>query len=118
MCTLLTFHSLETLPDSLLTRWLGYADDALLQQAKILQLRDANKSDLNIIKNWILRPDGGNNFFRGRERAPWEEGNAEDLVSLDGWLDGRDHFTLWIKDKIVPWYHDCWGHRKVMLFPN
>ncbi len=86
-------------------------DDALLQQAEILRLRDANKSDLKIIREWILRPDGGNGFFRGREADPWAEENTEDLVSLAGWLDGKDHFTLWIKDIVLPWFHSHLGWR-------
>jgi len=94
-------------------------DDALLQQTEILRLRDANKSDLNTVREWILRTDGGNGFFRGREADPWEERNAEDLVSLAGWLDRKDHFTLWIKDTIVPWFHRCCGSRvKVIHSPE
>jgi hypothetical protein len=92
-------------------------DEALLQQAQILRLRDANKSDLNVVREWILHPDGGKDFFWGREADPWKKENTEDLVSLTGCLDGKDRFTLWIRDKVVPYVHSrcCW-RIKVMWF--
>lgn len=63
-----------------------------------------------MLKGWLDRPEGGDFFLRGREAEIWNEDN--DLIAVAPSQERGDSLTWLISDKIVPWYHHRWGHRK------
>ena len=83
--------------------------NAILQQSQFLRHEDASDCDLKVLQDWLTHPGGGDFFLRGREKDTWKCEN--DLMSLAGKQSGTDPLTLWIYDRVVPWFHNRWGHR-------
>ncbi|KAL1620787.1 hypothetical protein SLS56_009512 [Neofusicoccum ribis] len=76
-------------------------DEALLQQSNVNKLDKANKYDLEVLKDWLERPKGGNNFLAGNQSRPWRKDEASDLVALSS--RQHDAFTRCVSEKLVPW---------------
>ncbi|EKG10204.1 hypothetical protein MPH_12804 [Macrophomina phaseolina MS6] len=79
---------------------------ALLQQAQVNKLQDANEYDLSVLRGWLRQREGGNNFLSGLEDKPWRDDMEKDLVSLSN-SSGRnlDYSTRWAAEKFVPWLY-------------
>ncbi|GME61005.1 hypothetical protein GTA08_BOTSDO00801 [Neofusicoccum parvum] len=76
-------------------------NEALLQQSNVNKLDKANKYDLEVLKDWLERPKGGNNFLAGNQSRPWRKDEASDLVALSS--RQHDAFTRCVSEKLVPW---------------
>ena len=74
------------------------------------KLLKPSKNDLQLLKEWLERPEGGNFFLRGREANIWD--NDLDVVATSGNKAEQDSFTKLVADKVVPWYHHRWGFRR------
>ncbi|KAH0555816.1 hypothetical protein GP486_006237 [Trichoglossum hirsutum] len=86
-------------------------NDALIQQSQIAKFEEANKADLKGFRRWLGSRDGGNFSLENREANTWEEEYTGDLISLISHRKENDCFTMWIRDKFVPWFHDLLGYR-------
>ena len=64
---------------------------------------------MDVLREWLDRPEGGDFFLRGREADIWEE--ERDVIALAPQQAENDCLTRWIGDTLVPWYHYRWGHR-------
>lgn len=85
-------------------------DDALLQYTKLQEFEAPSHRPVEVLKGWLDRPEGGDFFLRGREAEIWDE--DKDLIAVAPSQDRGDSLIWLISDKIVPWYHRRWGHRK------
>ncbi|KAF1346966.1 hypothetical protein BDV97DRAFT_391850 [Delphinella strobiligena] len=92
--------------------WLSSAgeDEALLQQAETNKLEKAQKQDLEVLQDWLRRPEGGDNFLRSFEDRPWSE-NTNDLVALGGMGSDIDAVTKWTVSRAIPWLDQHGMHR-------
>ena len=88
---------------------MNYLDEALLQIRETQRLHRPGKRDVQLLQEWLERPEGGDFFLRGREAEMWDEDG--DLVTLSDGSADKDSLTKLITDKIIPWYHTRWGHR-------
>ncbi|KAI9763624.1 MAG: hypothetical protein M1839_006372 [Geoglossum umbratile] len=86
-------------------------DNALLQQSQIAKFEAANKADLESLRDWLSRKNGGNFSLRGRDAKPWGDEHTGDLISLISHHRENDYFTLCIRDRFVPWFHKHIGYR-------
>jgi hypothetical protein len=84
-------------------------DFILLQFAQVQRLRRPKEEDLRFLREWLERPEFGNNFLCDREAGAWEE--SSDLVALAGKNTEKDTFASWISSKCVPWFHRRVGYR-------
>jgi hypothetical protein len=83
----------------------------MLRISRVHGLDPPLKCDLEFLRNWLDRPEGGDFFLEGLEAEPWEEPSSRDLVAL--WpRQEHDQFAQYLSDMIVPWYHRRIGHRK------
>jgi hypothetical protein len=87
-------------------------DAALLQEAEINRLASVNKENLDVLRDWLRRPDGGNAFLAdaGHEGEPWQNKKVNDLVALCPKEDD-DVLTHWFGDKFIPWLHKICLHK-------
>ncbi|PYI08378.1 hypothetical protein BO78DRAFT_441830 [Aspergillus sclerotiicarbonarius CBS 121057] len=82
---------------------------ALLQQAQLLRFSNPEKPDLDVFKEWLRREAA-----ETRELSPpgqWDEENEKDLVALRSRHEGKDSLTRWVYTRVIPWYHEQWGHK-------
>ncbi|KAL8829366.1 MAG: hypothetical protein Q9191_002053 [Dirinaria sp. TL-2023a] len=84
-------------------------NDALLRHASIGRLEKPSDRNTEVLREWLDRKEGGDFFLRGREAEIWD--CKEDLVALSHQEGGKDCLSWWISNRLVPWYHDRWGHR-------
>ncbi|EKG11220.1 hypothetical protein MPH_11691 [Macrophomina phaseolina MS6] len=73
------------------------------------------KYDLRILRDWLKRSGGGNNFLSGVEALPWEEEHS-DLVALSG--RHHDKFMRWVSEKLVPCSLIEWLRRSKKPIPG
>lgn len=85
-------------------------DEALLQQAEINKLEKAQKQDLEVLQDWLRRPEGGNNFLQSFEDRPWSD-DTDDLVALGGIGSDIDAVTKWTVSRAIPWLNQHGMHR-------
>ena len=79
------------------------ADEAVLRQAEIKSLPKPKKYDLEVLRDWLAREKGGDNFLSGIEDLPWLESETSDLVAISG--RDFDSFTRWTAETLVPWLY-------------
>ena len=72
-------------------------------------LEKPKDTEIDLLREWLDRPEGGDFFLQGREAAMWN--HDEDLLTLSSRQAERDNLTQWICNRLVPWYHRRWGHR-------
>lgn len=92
-------------------------DAALLQEAEINRLASVNKENLDVLRDWLGRPEGGNSFFAeaGHEGEPWLNKKVNDLVALCPKVEDNA-LTRWFGDKFIPWLHRiCLHHYQVRV---
>jgi len=85
------------------------ADDALLQYAHVEHLERPVSRHVEVLREWLDRPEGGDFFLRGREAEIWDK--DKDLIAPASRESDKDSLTLWITDTLIPWYHCRWGYR-------
>ncbi|KAL8767083.1 MAG: hypothetical protein Q9209_006310 [Squamulea sp. 1 TL-2023] len=84
-------------------------DGALLQYASLRKVARPTPNDVECLRGWLERENGGNNFLQGREDGIWKSNN--DFISLDPIQSDKDMLTYAVTEIIVPWYHNRWGYR-------
>ncbi|MCJ1462994.1 hypothetical protein MMC07_001598 [Pseudocyphellaria aurata] len=89
---------------------------ALLQYSSIQKYEKPHKRHLNILREWLDRPEGGDFFLRGREAETWK--TDADLIALSTRKAEKDVLTRLISERVIPWYHRYWGHRFKVLFSS
>ena len=90
---------------------LSVTDGALLQTAEVFKLLHAQPADLQVLRDWLARPVGGDHFLDGTESAPWNnERHAADLVALMPPTASDDRLALTLRNRTLPWYHKWLGH--------
>ncbi|KAL8947235.1 MAG: hypothetical protein Q9222_006459 [Ikaeria aurantiellina] len=82
---------------------------ALLQYRSLRKVAKPTLQEIEFLREWLDRPEGGNFFLQGREADIWE--SQQDFLSLDAHQTGQDSLTSLINERIVPWYHSRWGSR-------
>jgi hypothetical protein len=83
----------------------------MLRISRVHGLDPPLKCELEFLRDWLDRPDGGDFFLEGLEAEPWEEPSSRDLAALCPRRE-HDHFAQYLSDMIVPWYHRRIGHRR------
>lgn len=91
-------------------------DKALLRQAEIKKLAEPRNHDLKVLREWLKREKGGNNFLTGFEELPWHEGETRDLVALS--QSQRPPLANWAAERPIPWTLDRGLHTKVYRHLN
>ena len=87
-------------------------DSALLQYTQVRMLGLANDGDLEYLRQWLERGDGGHFFLRGREALIWGIENSNDLVGVaPRCSEGKDYASRWLADKMCRWFHRKIGYR-------
>lgn len=59
--------------------------------------------DFGVLKEWLARKHGGNNFLSGIEDKPWRNEEVVDLVALSARPYAR--VTRWVIERAVPWLY-------------
>jgi len=75
----------------------------VLRQAEIQGLPKPKKYDLEVLRDWLGREKGGNNFLSGIEDLPWLESETADLIAVSG--RDFDSITSWTAETLVPWLY-------------
>jgi hypothetical protein len=75
----------------------------VLRQAAIKSLPKPNKYDSEVLRDWLGREKGGNNFLSDIEDLPWLESETSDLVAVSS--RDFDSITRWIAEILVPWLY-------------
>ncbi|KAL1626905.1 hypothetical protein SLS54_002443 [Diplodia seriata] len=75
-------------------------NSAFLRQAEINRLSRPRDYNLELLRDWLGRADGGGNFLKGVEELPWHPKETDDLVALSGTDDPP--FMRWTAEKLVP----------------
>ncbi|KAF7514121.1 hypothetical protein GJ744_004446 [Endocarpon pusillum] len=91
----------------------------LLQYKEICALHGPSKHDVNCLREWLIRPECGDNFLQGVERdilhprdeRYLENQRASDLVTLSREAVERDFFSQWISDEVLGKFHRWIGRR-------
>jgi hypothetical protein len=78
---------------------------------RICTFEQPEKSDLEILQDWLGDTQGGNNFLRGYEADTWDKSNEKDLVSMTCRSREKDLLSKWINAHIIPLYHQMLGRR-------
>jgi hypothetical protein len=86
-------------------------DSALLKAYQIHSLAKPADCDINFLRDWLERPEGGDYSIKGVEAEPWKLCCAADLVTLSQ-LDRKDELAQSLSEKILPWYHQYLGRQK------
>ncbi|KAI9668540.1 MAG: hypothetical protein M1831_000979 [Alyxoria varia] len=78
---------------------------ALVQYHEICQLHSPTKHDLQNLKHWLWRPDGGDNFLRGVEGEAWDSERVphRDLITTSDAHKERDIFSAFLADNCMVW---------------
>jgi len=77
--------------------------EAVLRQAAIKNLPKPNEYDTKVLRDWLGREKGGNNFLSGVEDLPWLESETSDLVAVSS--RDFDSITRWTAETLVPWLY-------------
>lgn len=59
--------------------------------------------DLNTLREWLDRPEGGDFFLQGREAETWN--HQDDVLTLSRYHTERDVLTGFINDSVFPLFH-------------
>jgi len=94
-------------------------NEFLLQYKEICALQNPSKHDLNCLREWLIRPECGDNFLEGIEREilhshdrlDVDQERASDLVTLSREAVERDFFSRWVTDELLGKFHRLVGHR-------
>ncbi|KAI9726512.1 MAG: hypothetical protein M1828_001334 [Chrysothrix sp. TS-e1954] len=82
-------------------------NEALAQYADICKLHNPTKHDLNALRYWLVRPEGGDCFLSGLEAEPYLPDSKvvppNDLVTLSSEHRERDLFSAFLADNVTTW---------------
>ncbi|KAL8742368.1 MAG: hypothetical protein Q9190_005132 [Brigantiaea leucoxantha] len=84
-------------------------NDALVRYSQVQGMPRPYARHLQILQQWLDRPEGGNFFLRGYEADIWE--NEKDVVAFSDAKNEKDSCTRSICSHIVPLYHRFWIRR-------
>ena len=95
------------------------SDSFLLQYKDICALQNPSRHDLNSLREWLTRPECGDNFLEGVERDTFhahdrldeDQERASDLVTLSREAVEKDFFSRWMTDELLSRFHKFIGHR-------
>lgn len=90
---------------------MGDIDSALVQALEMRRIERPARREINLLREWLVRPIMGNQFLNGIEQTVWEESNDPDLVSLFPRQLERDTFTVLLEGVLLDVYHRIWGRR-------
>jgi sorbitol-specific phosphotransferase system component IIC len=74
--------------------------------SQVRSIRKPDKSQLETLKNWLIRKDGGGSFLEGSESLSWAESDIDEYACLATVIE-TDIFTTLISKIIVtafPWF--------------
>lgn len=83
----------------------------MLQFAQMQHLEQANKKDLELLREWLDRREGGDQFLQGREASTWSPEHTKDLVGIASRYNEKDWFSRWMGDRLIPWFHCRIGYK-------
>ena len=86
-------------------------DDALLRFEKVSALRSPNCVQVEVLREWLEHPKGGDFFLRGIEANTWSDGCADDMVSFFKHSFQEDRFSAWFTQNAMSWFHLRLGYR-------
>jgi hypothetical protein len=69
--------------------------------AEIKSLPKPKKYDLEVLRDWLGRENGGDDFHSSVEDLPWLESETSDLVAVPG--RDFDSITRWTAKTLAPW---------------
>jgi hypothetical protein len=85
-------------------------DDCLAQQALLASLESPNKYDVELLRDWLRRPDMGDFPILSHDKDAWHKETEYDLIAISGRKD-TDSFTQWVSTSLVPTFHALLGKR-------
>lgn len=92
-------------------------NEALLQYKSMCALQNPTKPDLRKLREWLLRPELGDNFLKGVERDILHSADrldadlerASDLVTMSREAVEHDFFSRWLSDQVLDKFHSLIG---------
>lgn len=87
-------------------------DAALLQVAQITAVSRPSEHNLNLLRDWLQRPDHGNSFLRGIESKTWDvEKGCADFIAMAPQPTEQDPFSKALYRIIPGFIHEHLGFR-------
>jgi hypothetical protein len=94
-------------------------NEFLLQYKQMCALQNPTRHDLRRLREWLLRPECGDNFLRGIERdilhqddrLDIDQERASDLVTMSREAIEHDFFSRWLSDEVLDKFHSLVGWR-------
>ena len=93
----------------------------LLEYKDLCALQNPSKHDFQTLREWLRRPECGDNFLEGVERdfIPHENEHMDtidqervsDLITVSREAVERDFFSRWLTDEVLGPFHKLIGHR-------
>ncbi|EXJ86848.1 hypothetical protein A1O3_03802 [Capronia epimyces CBS 606.96] len=83
----------------------------LSRTAAVMRTGNPDSCDLDFLRRWLQNEKGGNNFLKlsaNAEATAWDENQTGDLMAL---RKRSDRFAAWVANALLPFYHNCLGHR-------
>lgn len=95
-------------------------DDCMSRYSAIINLPQARKRDVNMLKDWISRPDLGGIAFSGDDLCPvgksvYDDMYSEDLTILNNRAGENDPFTRFLAGPVFHGFERIWRYFKVSL---
>ena len=84
-----------------------FLDEALLRYVQLQKISKPYANHINLLKEWLDRPEGGDFFLRGYEAEIWQDDG--DIIALSDAHIGQDSCTRFINGRIAPLYHHLFG---------
>lgn len=84
------------------------SDAALFQYHQLCNMQQPTSHDLNALRYWLSRPEGGD-FLQGVEGHAWdpEKVHTSDLVAMHAEHQERDLFSSFLATKCMTALHRC-----------
>jgi hypothetical protein len=86
------------------------ADVALSQALNLCKADTPSPRGIDFLRDWLRRPNMGNQFLNDVEQTIWEPSNDPDLISLSRHSREKDFFTKLIYGVLLDWHHRLWGN--------
>ncbi|RHZ62599.1 hypothetical protein CDV55_101380 [Aspergillus turcosus] len=85
-------------------------NNALIQQAQLLQFNSPHSQDLKTFRKWLRSKDGVKYVCSTKlEQDQWND--EKDLIALCGRYENVDHLTRWLFRVAIPWFDRLFGER-------
>ena len=94
-------------------------NEFVLQYKQMCALQNPTRHDLHRLREWLVRPECGDNFLGGIEREILHEDarldvdqeRASDLVTMSREAVEHDFFSRWLSDQVLDKFHSLIGRR-------